>query len=246
MQQCTRAGRFFGMAALLVCTAGTVRAGQAQKNPSVAIASYDAATHVFRLDGGDVTYAFGVTSRGSLASVYWGARLQPNDPLQRPKEVDRAFELNDTPQEYSGFGGGMTSEPALKITFPDGNRDLVLHYVSHQMERGSIDVTIKDVQRDVVVVLHYRIDAATGILARSAEVTNKTEEPFTIEQIESAEWELPRSPDYSLRFLAGRWGGEDQVQQHEIVPGGYGARESSRVHGAPVRTLVCSSEERGR
>jgi hypothetical protein len=30
----------------------------------------------------------------------------------------------------SGWGGGIYVEPALKVTFSDGNRDLVLHYVS--------------------------------------------------------------------------------------------------------------------
>ena len=33
---------------------------------------------VFRLDGGNVTYAFGVNSRGELQQLYWGGRLAAN------------------------------------------------------------------------------------------------------------------------------------------------------------------------
>ena len=35
-------------------------------------AHFDPATRLFRLDGGSVTYAFGVNSAGALQSVYWG------------------------------------------------------------------------------------------------------------------------------------------------------------------------------
>ena len=184
-----------------------------------ASASYDASTHVFRLDGGDVTYAFGINDRGALESVYWSARLQPGDPLPTPRAVGRPFEIDDTPQEFAGWGGGLLAEPSLKISFPDGNRDLVLHYVSHKIEGSSVSVKLRDISRDVFVTLHYSIDADTGILARSAEIANKTSSPFTIEQAAAGEWNLPRSTEYSLRYLTGRWGGEVQVKNQLLQPG---------------------------
>jgi alpha-galactosidase len=182
-------------------------------------ASYDAATHVFRLDGGEVTYAFGVNPQGALESVYWGARLQKGDPLAQPRAKARAFELDDTPQEFAGWGGGLLAEPSLKITFPDGNRDLVLHYVSHTMEKGGVDVVLKDIERDVFVTLHYTMDPETGILARWAEIQNQTKEPFLIEQAAAGEWNLPPSANYKLRYLSGRWAGEDQVQDRPLNAG---------------------------
>jgi alpha-galactosidase len=186
---------------------------------ATASASYDAARQVFRLDGGAVTYAFGVNKQGALESVYWGPQLQPGDPLSKPAAVGRAFEMDDTPQEFAGWGGGLQAEPSLKISFPDGNRDLVLHYVSHKIDGASIEVVLRDIQRDVFVTLHYSIDAETGILARSAQIANKTNAPFTIEQAASGEWNLPRSTEYSLRFLSGRWGGETQVEDRHLGSG---------------------------
>jgi hypothetical protein len=36
---------------------------------------------VFRLDGGDSTYVFGVNERGELQSLYWGGRLGAQDAV---------------------------------------------------------------------------------------------------------------------------------------------------------------------
>jgi alpha-galactosidase len=182
-------------------------------------AVFDASTHVFRLDGGNVTYAFGVNAQGELESVYWGARLAAGDPLNTPKAKGRAFEMDDTPQEFAGWGGGLLAEPSLKVTFPDGNRDLVLHYVSHKIDGTTINVVLRDIQRDLYVNLHYSIDADTGILARSADVTNKTNAPVLIEQAAAGEWNLPASTAYSLRYLSGRWGGETELQSKALQPG---------------------------
>src|SRR6185437_5065612 len=181
-----------------------------------ATSAYDAAKHVFRLDGGDVTYAFGVNREGQLQTVYWGALLRADDPLNQPAPMGRPFELTDTPQEFAGWGGGLTTEPSLKITFPDGNRDLVLHYLSHQLREGEIEVTLKDIEREVYVTLHYKMDGQTGILKRSAEVTNKTHSPLVVEEMQAGSWNLPRSSTYSLHYLSGRWGGEDQLQTRPV------------------------------
>ena len=42
---------------------------------------FQAAEKVFRMDGGETTYAFGVNEAGELQTVYWGARLSPQDRL---------------------------------------------------------------------------------------------------------------------------------------------------------------------
>jgi len=112
-------------------------------------ASFDATNHVFRLDGGDVTYAFGVNAQGALESAYWGARLGAGDPLPRPKGKGRAFEMDDTPQEFAGWGGGLLAEPSLKVSFPDGNRDLVLHYVSHEIKDATVSVVLRCITRSM-------------------------------------------------------------------------------------------------
>ena len=151
---------------------------------------------VFRLDGGDTTYAFGVNERGELQQIYWGGRLGEHDVIGPAKsEAEKAAmdsSYNNTPQEYAGWGDGLYLEPALKVTFADGNRDLVLHYASSSNhDDNSIDVVMKDIGRAVIVTLHYNIDPESGIVARSATIENHEPKPIMIEQAAAAAFSLP-------------------------------------------------------
>jgi alpha-galactosidase len=127
--------------------------------------------------------------------------------------------VNTTQQEFAAWGGGLYVEPDLKVNFPDGNRDLVLHYVSHTIEGNQLEILLKDTSREVYVELQYRADAATGILRRSALVQNRTSGPLIIEQVASCTWNLPRGTDYRLRYLTGRWAGEWSLHEQLIQPG---------------------------
>jgi alpha-galactosidase len=185
--------------------------------------SFDEQTKVFRIDAADVSYAFGVNERGELQPVYWGARLGVHDTLPTPKPPKEvaSFDLSPsiTPQEFAGWGAGLYTEPALKITFPDGNRDLVLHYVSQHIQGQVLTITLKDIERDVFVVLRYEVDQATGIVARSAEIENKTKAALVVESAAAATWTLPHGTDYSLYYLTGRWASEGGLQHEAIHPG---------------------------
>jgi alpha-galactosidase len=184
---------------------------------------YDEAARVFRIDAADVSYVFGVNQNGQLQTVYWGKRLRPGDPVLPPRADGgtSSFDLpaNATPQEFSGWGGGVVVVPDLKVSFPDGNRDLVLRYQSHAIRNDTLTISLKDITRDVVVDLFYQVDQATGMLARSARIENRTQQPFTIEQAFAATWNLDASRDYQLHYLTGRWAGEWNLQQVPLHPG---------------------------
>ena len=195
------------LAFLLILT-GAAACAQDAVEASV---SFDATNKMFRLDGGSVTYAFGINNRGEL--------LAASDTLPEPRGIGFSDEINDAPQEFPGWGGGTLDEPALKATFPDGNRDLVLHYVSHKISGNSLGVTLRDISRDIFVNLKYTMDPATGILARSATIENKTNTKVLLEQVAAASWNLAAGTDYSMRYLAGRWGGEFQLESEKIEPG---------------------------
>ncbi len=178
---------------------------------------------LFRLDGGDSTYAFGVNERGELQPLYWGGRLGPHDivppahSLPEMASFDSTYTI--TPQEYAGWGAGLFTEPALKVTFADGNRDLVLHFVrATQSSSQTIDVLLKDITREIFVMLRYSIDPETGILARSADIENREKQPAVIEQAAAAQWTLP-SARYTLSYLTGRWAGEWTLNQEQIHGG---------------------------
>jgi alpha-galactosidase len=53
--------------------------------------------------------------------------------------------------------GGIYVEPALKVAFSDGNRDLALHYVSQTTSRDGFVVVLKDISREIFVGLHYTV-----------------------------------------------------------------------------------------
>lgn len=184
---------------------------------------YDSQTRVFRIDGGDASYIFGINNEQQLQPLYWGEKLGANDALAaaHTNGGQASFDLpsSGTPQEFPGWGAQLFYEPALKITFADGNRDLVLHYVDHHIDGNTLSIRLKDIARDVFVELKYQVDAATGVVGRSAAIVNKTKEPILIEQAAAATWSLPDSTDYWLYYLTGRWAGENNVQHEAIRPG---------------------------
>jgi alpha-galactosidase len=155
-----------------------------------ALVSFDSSTKVFRLDGGGSSYVFGVNARGELQQLYWGGRLSVLDAFAAAKPMPEwaSFDSSytNTPQEYAGWGGGLFMEPALKVTFPDGNRDLVLHYQSHETAANGFEVVLKDISRPVFVTLHYAMDQRSGILARWATIENRGTEAVTVGQAAAA------------------------------------------------------------
>ena len=205
------------ISAAVVLFAATL-AAQAQSSQ----VSFYPATKVFRLDGGGVSYAFSVNPRGELQQLYWGGRLAATDsfaqaaPLPEWASFDSSF--TNTPQEYAGWGAGLFVEPALKVSFADGNRDLVLHYLSHTVSQNGFDIVLKDISREIYVTLHYGMDSASGILARSATIQNREQQPVTVEQAAAAAWALPPG-HYTFNYLTGRWAGEWNLNQEALAPG---------------------------
>jgi alpha-galactosidase len=207
-------------ACLLLSASPSTSQGQAARPFEV---GYDAGSNTFRLDAADTSYVLGVNEKGELQNLYWGKRLGAKDPFPAAKSPGggSGFDpaINLTPTEFVGWGAGLYAVPNLKVTFPDGNRDLVLHYLSHEVSGNSLKITLKDIDRDIQVELLYEMDPSTGVLARSARIENHTKLPFTIEEAFAATWNLPSSSDYSLRYLTGRWAAEWKLQEQAVHPG---------------------------
>ena len=206
---------FFRFASVVVAALAFPAQAQAE-------AHFDPAARLFRLDGGGVTYAFGVNSAGRLQSVYWGPRLAPTDqlkPITPPDLSGMDPSSSITPQEYQGWGGSLYTEPALKLAYPDGVRDVVLAFVNGRAEGDSITVEMADIARPLHVTLRYTIDPATGIVGRSATIRNGTAMPVRIDQAFSAAWSLPAGNDYHLHYLTWRWAAELTLQDRAITEG---------------------------
>ena len=177
---------------------------------------YVEAKKLFVLDVGKVSYAFSVNPDGELEHRYWGARLWHDEDISAspPAESTTADR-----QEYPGWGGAFYQEPGLKVTFPDGNRAVILHYLNHTIDGDTLTVTLKDINLPLYAHLHYTVFPDTGILSRDVTIENKTGTPVTVESAQSAAWVLPRGPSYRLRYLTGRWGGEFQLNEEPIRTG---------------------------
>lgn len=177
---------------------------------------------VWVLQSGDATYAFGVNERDELQHLYWGERLSARDfttAHSLPEWASFDLSTTTTPQEYPGWGAGLYVEPALKVTFANGNREVVLHYLDHKIESNDLEITLKDEVSALYVHLHYRVYPDNGIIERSARIENRSSEAVTLESAQSASWTLPNDRSYHLHYLTGRWAGEWQLQSERLQVG---------------------------
>jgi alpha-galactosidase len=180
-------------------------------------------TKLFVLDDGKISYVFGVNEQGTLQHVYWGKHVWRDEDFTAAHSFPEwaSFDLGTTttPQEYPGWGAGLYVEPSVKVTFADGDRDLVLHYVDHHIDGNNLTVTLKDIERPLFVHLQYTVYPQSGILRREAAIENRSDKPVIVESAQSGAWYLPRGDGYRLRYLTGRWAGEWQVNEEPVHTG---------------------------
>ena len=187
---------------------------------------YDATTHVWQMSAGEMTYAVGVNDLHALQTMYWGPRLDPKAALPTPKALPETASFDPpiatTPLEYAGWGEGLPTQPSLKISFPDGNRSLILDYLDTKQTSGpdgeQLEITLRDRIAEVYVHLFYKV-YSQGILARWSQIENRTKGSITVEQAASATLNLPPGDHYEMNSLTGRWGAEWQLQTEQIHQG---------------------------
>lgn len=188
-------------------------------------------------------YCFGIDPSNNLQHLYWGKKLlsqldypdcspigqtvgigknlenpgglSPKD-FYYPYEADKAM-FNE---EYVGWGGLNFVEPCLKLNFPDGVRDLVLKYHSHQLIGDTeLVVALKDVTYPLFVHLHYRPLVDVDLIVRWAKIENGCTEAIRLESAQSAVWYAPSHGDYRLTYLSGHWANEFNLKQTMIQQG---------------------------
>jgi alpha-galactosidase len=178
---------------------------------------------LFVLDTNNSSYIFGVNEHNQLQHVYWGEKLWRDADLapirSAPEWASFDGPATTTPGEYAGWGSNMYTEPCLKVTLQDGDRDLVLRYVSHEIHGDTLQVVTKDIQYDLFVDLYYRVYPAAGIIEKHAVIENKTPQTITVESAQSGVWYMPPGEGYRLTYLNGRWAGETQLVHEEVHPG---------------------------
>jgi alpha-galactosidase len=193
---------------------------------------------VWVLQAGETTYAMGVNERGELQSIYWGPRVTRDADFasahSRPEVASFDLPSTTTPQEYPGWGSELYTEPALKATYANGNRDVVLHFVQQHIDGETLEIELKDIASDLQVHLYYRVFPETGILERWSRIENKTDQAIALESAQSAAWSLPQGEGYGWHYLTGHWGAEWQLHSEALQTGAHvmESRRGSTSHQA--------------
>ena len=183
---------------------------------------FDSARKLWFLSTRDTSYVLGINEQNEMQHVYWGKRIAAENDFA-PAHLASAygFETREgrTAEEYPAWGGMRYAEPCLKVTFPDGNRDLVLKFDSQKIGSDILEITLKDISYGVFVTLRYRVFTAFDVIEKSVRVDNRTKEPIVVESAQSGVWHLPSGQHYRLSYLHGYWAGETRLAQEPIDPG---------------------------
>ena len=186
---------------------------------------------VFILETDHTSYVFGINEQKALQNLYWGKKIArdadfapahtaPDYPFESPAGL--------TNEEYPGWGGMRYSEPCLKVRLADGVRDLVLEYVSHEIDGDRLEVRTKDIRYDLFVTLRYRVFPRHDIIRKNTLIENRSGQAVVVESAQSGVWYVPPGIGYRLTYLPGRWSAENQVTQ-EAVHQGKKVLESRRL-----------------
>ena len=201
-------------------------------------------------------YAFGLNKASLLSHCYWGKRLPFVKDYPAPFEPTHWASTDGydhfIPEEYPGYAGVKYIDPALKVTFPDGVRDVVLTFVDFittASPQPTLALRFKDSAYPLQVTLHYRIHEEYDLIERWVTLENLGTDAVHVERVFSAKWTMPPGDDYSLSHLYGRHVGEFQMQREALTPG-LKVIESRRLipsHRAAPWFAVdrCAGEEHG-
>ena len=229
---------------------------------------------IFRLDTEKSTYVMGVSPEGFLGHIYYGDRLfmeadnyllRMEEPPYTPsvnKREKSAF-LDFFPMEYPTGGIGDYRESCLNIRNAAGNMGCELHYTGHEIYKGkkglkglpasfaiedeaeTLEITLKDADLDLEVVLSYTAFEKENVITRSVRVQNQGKEDLRIEKILSACMDMDNE-NFSMLSLHGTWARERHIQTGELHYGKQvisSARGESSHQEHPFIALVTNGTE---
>lgn len=171
-----------------------------------------------------MSYGFRVEESGCLCGCHFGAPLLREEDmasLHRPEDnVHLSLSTARTSrrkyrEEYPAGGGFYYGEPALRIVFPDGVRDVELRYVSHRLSEDglSLTVTMRDPLEPVEVDLCYKTYPGLDLISRRSIIRNTGDRPFVIESALSAVWYGEDHAEYRLSYMTSGWAREYELHR---------------------------------
>ncbi len=179
----------------------------------------------FLLENGQFSYAFGISAENRLIHLHYGAPVRIGD-LPEPDEVQRHTHtpknrLVFAAQEYPAWGGAVYTEPALKVTRPDGVRNILPVYQGFGTSADECSETLRvdllDSAAGLEIRLFWRVYKDSSLMDRRVELRNIGNGTLRLESVLSAAFQMPRDvPEYRLTSLAGRWANEGMIQRQNV------------------------------
>jgi alpha-galactosidase len=178
---------------------------------------------IFEIRTHHSSYLFGINDRGTLQHVYWGSPVEAAECghwLRSRSYSSFDANIDRETEEFGGWGGAHYAEPALKVNFADGVRDLKLMYDGYSMEReNELVIRLKDEFYALGVEVQYKAIPEYDLIERYVKVINEEAQPVQIEQVMSAIWSVQAIPEYRMTHVTGRWAGEFQLRSTLLSEG---------------------------
>jgi alpha-galactosidase len=183
------------------------------------------------LEAGTGAYALGVDETGLLIQTYWGPTLPHLSDYPAPRRGN-AFSMENplqhTHQEIATGEAGASDERSLDGYNDAGLRGFVLRFLAARVGDDRLEIDLKDEAQGVLVTLTYEVLDANSLLTRSVQVRNTGAIPVHLTRVFSGTFYLPRTGEYALNHLDGRWGDEYRMQRDPLAHGVI-QRESRRI-----------------
>lgn len=206
----------------------------------------NANNQLFHLQTKHTSYVFHVIEDGSLGQLYYGPKIpfkddyanlntrEEHDCTNTRTDEDVEFQAELLKQEYAGLGKGDYRYPAFQITYPNGSRTSEFQYRDYEIKDGkerleklpstfaddsndSQTLTVKLMDGDLELQLHYTVFADEDVIVRSATFVNHGKTVF-LNRALSAQLDLP-DVDYDFIQFAGSWSRERHLHRSHLRPG---------------------------
>src|SRR5580658_7680419 len=181
----------------------------------------------FLIDGKGFSYALGISPKGDLHHLHWGAPLAPHSLMTlltewRTRTADPTVILENQRREFPDFGHNDLRNPAFHLEHADGSRISHFVYSSHEIlpgkpafegpcsyvedssEAETLKIVLRDELKDLDLSLYYTVYSQWGILARRTVLQNNGAETIHALKLMRTGIDLPGG-DYQLLSFAGAW-----------------------------------------
>ena len=220
----------------------------------------DQERRVFTLQTKNSTYQMKADKHGVLLHTYYGRKTDCSDKSDlifmadrgfsgNPYEMgmgDRAYSLDNMPQEYSCFGTGDHRITAFKVRNSDGSEASELRYKSHEIRSGkysipglpavyasqdeaeTLVITLEDKYTAVQAELYYGVLEEKDVITRTVRVVNPSEQELVLQKVASLNLDF-YADDFEWITLCGRYAYERTVCRQKLS---HGVQSVGSVRGA--------------